>query len=202
MPGLAFTDLPPGSPFMFDNEKPVDIEPRSMATPMARVARIARGELSAAEHERLVDEATRLDPHWRGGVFNQLEYFLFRSVRQSAAMGAFLLQGGLHRPVPGSRQAPTAGDVEGAWREMMREREAALAWARSKKVLMEIVGVYRFERRVCVPSRKAHEAAARLVAQTDRAVVDPMAYAGACIEWAEREYREWFWRCAPNHQVL
>ena len=33
-------------------------------------------------------------------------------------------------------------------------------------------------------------------------VVDPMAHAGACIEWAEREYREWFWRCAPNHQVL
>ena len=68
MPGLAFTDLPPGSPFMFDNEQPVDIEPRSMATPMARVARIARGELSAAEHERLVDEATRLDPHWCRGV--------------------------------------------------------------------------------------------------------------------------------------
>jgi hypothetical protein len=29
-----------------------------------------------------------------------------------------------------------------------------------------------------------------------------MTYAGVCIEWAEREFRDWFWRCAPNHQVL
>ena len=41
-----------------------------------------------------------------------------------------------------------------------------------------------------------------MVKQIDPSVDDAMNYAGVCIEWAEREFREWFWRCAPNHQVL
>jgi hypothetical protein len=47
----------------------------------------------------------------------------------------------------------------------------------------------------------AHCAAAKVVERVDPSVDDAMTYAGVCIEWVEREFRE-FWRCAPNHQVL
>jgi hypothetical protein len=45
-------------------------------------------------------------------------------------------------------------------------------------------------------------AAAKVVEQADRSITDPMTYVGVCIGWVEREYRQWLWRCAPNHQVL
>jgi hypothetical protein len=67
---------------------------------------------------------------------------------------------------------------------------------------MEIVQAYRFERRLGAFSSAAHGAAAKVVEAADRCVGDPMTWAGVCIEWAEREYRPWFWRCAPDHQVL
>jgi hypothetical protein len=34
------------------------------------------------------------------------------------------------------------------------------------------------------------------------AIDDPMTCAGVCIEWAEREHRQWFWRCTRDHQLL
>ena len=108
----------------------------------------------------------------------------------------------LHRLVPGSSQAPTPEDVEAPWRQMAQERDAILAWARSTKLLMEIVQAYRFERRQGAFSPAAHRAAAKVVETADRSVGDPMTSAGVCIEWAEREHRQWFWRCAPDHQVL
>ena len=61
---------------------------------------------------------------------------------------------------------------------------------------------YRFERRRGAFSYLAHRAAAKAIEQIDPSVEDAMTYAGVCIEWAEREHRAWFWRCAPNHQVL
>ncbi len=85
------------------------------------------------------------------------------------------------------------------WR---RSEGAILGWARAKKALSEIVQTYRFERRRGTYSHSAHSAAAKTVEQIDRSVDDAMTYAGVCIEWAEREHRAWFWRCAPNDQVL
>ncbi len=167
-----------------------------------RVARIARGDLTPVEKGRINERAARIEAQWRGGHFNGLEYFHFRLPEQGVAMAAFILKERLHRLVPGSTCAPTAGEVETAWRRMAEQREAILAWARASKALMEIVQTYRFERRQGARSPDAHAAAARMVEQLDRSVTDPRTYAGVCIEWAEREYRQWFWRCAPNHRVL
>lgn len=168
----------------------------------ARVARIARGDLTYAEKSLLNERATYIDAHWRGGHFNGLHYFHFRHIEHGAAMAAFLLKEGLHRLVPDSTRPPTADEVEAEWRRRAKAREDVLAWARSKKALMEVVQAYRFERRCGAHSHPAHCAAAKVVEAIDRSVEDPMTHAGVCIEWAEREYRAWFWRCAPNHQVL
>jgi hypothetical protein len=42
-------------------------------------------------------------------------------------------------------------------------------------------------------------AAAKLIEKLHPAVDDPVNHAGVCIEWAEREHREWFWRCCRHH---
>jgi hypothetical protein len=167
-----------------------------------RVARIARGELTYAEKGRILERAGQIDPEWRGGHFNGIEYFHFRFPEQGATMAGFLLRERLHRLVPESLQAPAPEEVEADWRRMAAQREGILAWARKTKALAEIVQTYRFERRVGTFSHMAHSAAAKMVEQIDPSVDDAMTYAGVCIEWAEREFREWFWRCAPNHQVL
>jgi len=167
-----------------------------------RVARIARGELTYAEKGRILERAGEIDPEWRGGHFNGIEYFHFRFPEQGATLAAFLLRERLHRLVPGSLQAATPEEVEAEWRRLAAQRADILAWARKTKALSEIVQTYRFERRQGAFSSTAHEAAAKAVKQIDPSVDDAMTYAGVCIEWAERERREWFWRCAPNHQVL
>jgi len=167
-----------------------------------RVARIARGDLTKADRIRLNGRATRIDEQWRGGLFNGFEYFHFKRAEQAATMASFLASERLHRVVPGSTCAPTAVEVEEEWRRVAECQATALAWARTKKALMDIVQTYRFERRLGAQSYPAHKAASQIVEQIDRNVADPMAHAGVCIEWAEREYREWFWRYAPDHQVL
>ena len=105
----------------------------------ARVARIARGELTYADRGRINEEVSRIDREWRAGHFNGIEYFHFRFPEQGARMAAFLLEQRLHRLVPGSRQAPTADEVDAAWARLATEREAILSWARSTKMLIEIV---------------------------------------------------------------
>ena len=167
-----------------------------------KVARIARGKLTYADRGRINECAARIDAQWRGGSFNGLEYFHFRFPEQVAIMAAFLLKERLHRLVADSTLAATPEDIEAEWQRMAEQRETILAWARVNKALIEIVQTYRFERRQGAYSSTAHTAAAKLVEQIDRSVADPMTYAGVCIEWTEREHRQWFWRCAPDHQVL
>lgn len=168
----------------------------------ARVARIARGELSYADRGRINEEMSCIDREWRGGHFNGIEYFHFRFPEQGARMAAYLMKHRLHRLVPGSSQAPTSDEVDAAWARLAQEREAILAWARSTRMLIEIVQTYRFERRQGAFSSAAHAAAARLVEKMDPSIGNPLTYAGVCIEWAEREHRQWFWRCTRDHQLL
>lgn len=168
----------------------------------ARVARIARGELSYADRGRINEEMSCIDREWRGGHFNGIEYFHFRFPEQGARMAAYLMKHRLHRLVPGSSQAPTSEEVDAAWARLAQEREAILAWARSTRMLIEIVQAYRFERRQGTFSSAAHAAAARLVEKMDPSIGDPLTHAGVCIEWAEREHRQWFWRCTRDHQLL
>lgn len=167
-----------------------------------KVARIARGLLSYAEQGRLNESAAQIDRRWRSGHFNGLEYFHFRFPEQGALMASVLLKERLHRLVPGSAAPASSDEVEAEWRRMAEQRTAILSWARANKTLMDIVQAYRFERRRGAFSNRAHAEAAKVVQQIDRSIADPLTYAGVCIEWAEREYRQWFWRCAPDHQVL
>ena len=95
----------------------------------ARVARIARGELSYADRGRINEEMSCIDREWRGGHFNGIEYFHFRFPEQGARMAAYLMKHRLHRLVPGSSQAPTSEEVDAAWARLAQEREAILAWA-------------------------------------------------------------------------
>src|SRR6266851_9644275 len=94
----------------------------------ARVARIARGELTYADRGRINEEVSCIDQEWRGGHFNGIEYFHFRFPEQGARMAAFLLKQRLHRLLPGSSQAPTTDEVDAEWTRMAREREAILSW--------------------------------------------------------------------------
>lgn len=85
--------------------------------------------------------------------------------------------------------------------EIEREKAIILDWGRRTRKLQEVVQEYRFSRRQGDDSQRAHENAARLVA-TDASVADPMNTARVLIEWAEREHRDWFWRCCRDHHVL
>jgi hypothetical protein len=168
----------------------------------ARVARIARGELTYADRGRINEELSGIDREWRGGAFNGVEYFHFRFPEQGARMAAFLMTHRLHRLVPGSSRAPTADEVDAAWARLAQEREAVLGRPRLTRMLIEIVQAYRFERRQGAFSSAAHAAAAKLVEKADPSIADPLTYAGVCIEWAEREHRQWFWRCTRDHHLL
>jgi hypothetical protein len=38
--------------------------------------------------------------------------------------------------------------------------------------------------------------------EADPSISDAMNHAGELIEWAEREHRDWFWRCCRDHHRL
>ena len=93
--------------------------------------------------------------------------FHFRFPEQGARMAAFLWKQRLHRLVPG-RAAPSPDEVTAAWARLAEEREAILTWARSTRMLIEIVQTYRFERRQGAYSSTAHAAAAKVVEKVIR----------------------------------
>ena len=173
---------------------------RAFGFPIA-VARIARGVLTYRDQGR-INEYLEQHEARRCGLFNRVEYFYFQFAEQGALMAAFLLAERLHRLVPDSTEAATPEQVAAEWPRMAEQRAAILAWARERVVLIDIVQTYRFERRRGAHSSTAHALAAKRVQQIDPAISDPMTYAGVCIEWAERQNREWFWRCAPDHPFL
>lgn len=138
----------------------------------------------------------------RTGLFNGIETHHVRTECAAMALRAYVADRRLDRLVPGSDEEATREQVVEAWREIERERSAAMLWARSRRVLQEVVQEYRFERRRGSFSVTAHEAAGRIVARADATVANPLAYAGYIVEWAEREHRTWFWRCCRENHVL
>jgi hypothetical protein len=167
----------------------------------ARVPLIARGALSRGDKDRIVEEACRIDEDRRCGSFNGIDTFHFRQLEQGAAMADFLLRNRMHRLVPGSSQAAAPAEVAAEWVRMAQERAAILAWGRASNMLRDVVQEYRFERRSGSDSFIAHRVAASLIEKRHPSIGDPLNHAGVCIEWAEREHRQWFWRCC-RHQVL
>lgn len=163
---------------------------------------ICRGSWTTYDTSALNAEADRLDGDHRGSFFNSFQRYHFQAEEQAAALSAFVLNNRLHRLMPNSTQGASREEVEAEWQRIAQEREVILAWGRSMRMLQEIVQEYRFERRRGSYSYTAHQAAAKIVEKADSSIGDPMNYAGVLIEWAEKEHRDWFWRCCREHHVL
>jgi len=136
------------------------------------------------------------------GQFNGVETHHMQTEWAACVLREYVTERRLHRLVPGSDEGATLDQVVAAWKEIEKDRQAALAWARAKGVLQEVVQEYRYERHRGSYSGTAHEAAGWLVAKLDATVANPLTRAGYLIEWAEREHRAWFWRCCRSHHVL
>jgi hypothetical protein len=148
------------------------------------------------------EEVQRIAYDRRRGDFDSFFSYCFQRPEQASEMTELALGRSLHRLVPNSTQAATREEVTAEWGRIAKEREAILAWARSTKMLQHVVQEYRFQRRQGASSYMSHLAAAEFIEKTDASVPDPVNYAGVLIEWAEREHRDWFWRCCRDHHVL
>jgi hypothetical protein len=162
---------------------------------------IRRHPLQYSARGALNEKLAGLGEH-RSGYFNAIERHHLRTECAAAALREYVAACRPDRLVPGSDEGSTPEQVAEAWCQIEREREAALRWAREKRVLQEVVQEYRFERRCGSFSMTAHEAAGRIVAKADATVATPLVWAGYIVEWAEREHRAWFWRCCRGHHVL
>jgi hypothetical protein len=139
---------------------------------------------------------------YRGGDFNSIRRYRFAKADRAAAFSEFILTRRLDRLRSKCWEGSSREEVAAEWVRIEQERQAILDWGRQKGRLQDVVQEYRFARRAGDASYKAHEHAALAVARADPSVADPANYAGVLIEWAEKEHREWFWRCCRDHHVL
>jgi len=181
------------------------------------------GSLSSAEIEQAFPFATRiiLRTDWlvpetltvnqflhdlgtqrRRGDFNAIRCYRFARRDHAEAMSAFILSKRYDRLFCDCPLGSSRDEVAAEWQRIEREKQVILDWGRRTKKLQEVVQEYRFSRRQGDSSWTAHRNASRLVAAADASVGDPMNYAGVLIEWAEKEHRDWFWRCCRHHHVL
>jgi hypothetical protein len=144
----------------------------------------------------------RITNDYRCGHWNEITTYHFTRQTQAAEFTEFIRTNRLHRLHRNCTKGAGQAEVALEWMRLCDERQLILAWGRAEKGrLMEVVQSYRFARRDG-RYNAAHDAAGKTVVQLDPTVGDPMNYAGVLIEWAEREHREWFWRCCLKHQVL
>jgi hypothetical protein len=137
------------------------------------------------------------------GTFNEICCYRFPRQEQAAKFTDFIRISRYHRLDRNCHDGASPQEVALEWMRIYDERQVILAWARSTTGwLQDVVQAYRFARHEGKYSNAAHEDAGKLVAKIDPAVADPMNYAGVLIEWAEREHRDWFWRCCRDHHVL
>lgn len=183
---------------------------RGMALSSAEIERlfphdvriIMRGCLDYRDRGSVNELLDRLGER-RNGSFNGIEHHRFARPECAATFAAFVDRRALHRLVPDSSQKPSPEAVKAAWEAIERDRVTILAWTRERPTrLQNVVQEYRFERHRGAPSWPAHVAASKVVEAEDPTVTDPMNYAGVILEWAEREHREWFWRCCRRYHVL
>jgi hypothetical protein len=182
-----------------------------------------RGEMSSAEIERWYPYTSRvikrtywetsehlsfnefrgkLTNDYRCGAFNEIETWHFPRQEQAAKFTDFIRAGRYHRIRRNSAYRASQGEVALEWMRICDERQEIMAWGRAEKGrLMEVVQSYRFARREGRPNVALDEAA-KTVTALDATIGDPRNYAGVLIEWAEREHRDWFWRCCLKHHVL
>jgi hypothetical protein len=155
-------------------------------------------------HEQLaVNQAVGdLGAPYRSGWFNGIRRYHFAQAEKAEALSKFMLARRYDRLFPNCGKGSSREEVAAEWVRIEEQRQAILAWARQTGMLQEVVQEYRFGRRQGDASYKAHEQASLVVARADASIADPMNHAGVLIEWAEREHRDWFWRCCRHHHVL
>ena len=134
--------------------------------------------------------------------FNSIRSYRFSRQDEASRFSEFILSHRFDRLRADCPDGSSREEVAAEWVRIEQERRAILAWGRQHRRLQEVVQEYRFSRRAGDLSRKAHENAALVVTKADPSIVDPLNWAGVLIEWAEREHRDWFWRCCRHHHVL
>jgi hypothetical protein len=156
-----------------------------------------------SDHLKVNAAMARITDIHRCCFWNGIECYRFTEQKHAADFTDFIRSNRLHRLQRDSREGAGQAEVALEWMRVCEERQAILAWGRAVRGrTMEVVQTYRFERREGTYSDTAHKVAAKTVAALDPAVADPLNYAGVLIEWAEREHREWFWRCCRRDQKL
>jgi hypothetical protein len=163
---------------------------------------IRRGSLEYHEPSLIREDATRIGGDWIISSFNCVEGIHFARPDHAVEMQEVIARYQLDRLFPNTKRKSTQEEVAAEWKRIAAEREVILSWGRSTRMLQEAVQAYRFERRQGSWSYTAHIAASKVVEKADTSIADPMNYAGVLIEWAEREHRDWFWRCCRDQHVL
>jgi hypothetical protein len=155
-------------------------------------------------HEHLCVNHTLADlaNRYRCGTFNDICCYHFVRQEQAARFTDFIRTGHYHRLRRNCHEGAGQQEVALEWMRIFDQRQIILAWGREGSRLVDVVQAYRFARKCGDYSNTAHEQAAKIVARIDPSIADPMNHAGVLIEWAEREHREWFWRCCRDHHVL
>ncbi|HSI01229.1 MAG TPA: hypothetical protein VLA02_11545 [Reyranella sp.] len=138
----------------------------------------------------------------RRGDFNRIRRYRFARQDDASRFSEFILSHRYDRLSADCPGGSSREEVAAEWVRIGQDRQAILAWARQHHRLQEVVQEYRFSRRAGDPSTTAHENAGLVVRKADPSIADPMNTAGVLIEWAEREHRDWFWRCCRHHHVL
>jgi hypothetical protein len=161
---------------------------------------IARGSWAYHDNEAMNGKVAGHDHH--RGEFNNIRCYHFEHQAQADELAEFVLDRRLHRLTPNSTYGASREEVALEWGRIDAERDEALGWGRTTAMIMEVVQAYRFERMRGSYSSTAHLRAAKLIEKIYPTIRDPLNYAGVMIVWAERELRNWFWRCCRDHHVL
>lgn len=163
---------------------------------------ILRTDWTTSEYLQVNQAVADICNDHRRGTFNHICCYHFVRQQHASKFTDFIRSGRYHRLRRNSHYGASQGEVALEWIRICDERQAIIAWGRAEKGrLMEVVQAYRFARR-SGRHNAAHDDAAATVKALDASVDDPKNYAGVLIEWAEREHREWFWRCCGDGHVL
>ena len=163
---------------------------------------IQRTLWETSEHLVVNTVLHRLGGSYRCGWFNGILRYHLSKADHAETLSEFMLDHRLDRLRPNCRHGSSREEVAAEWRRIDAERDTILAWGRQKGRLQDVVQEYRFARRQRDLSNKAIGYATEAVARADPTVADPANHAGVLLEWAEKEHRDWFWRCCRDRHLL
>lgn len=154
------------------------------------------------EQLRFNEVVDRFETEHRQSDFNNIFCVHYRCLKPAQEMADWIAHNRMDRLKPNCTDGAPQEEVAAEWKRIAEERDVIVAWGRRTGMLREVVQQYRFERHQGAYSDTAHVTASKIVEQADPTIADPLNYAGVLIEWAERQNREWFWRCCRDHHTL